>query len=104
MSCVQDQINLMEKLSQNLHADANFNYDKALYIFTFLKEYDTVKDYFEFYRGGAKFNEYSVFSSENFHLVEELRKIMKVQTGGGWLTFTLTLDSEGKANSKFTYP
>ena len=37
-------------------------------------------------------------------LVPKLHALMKAQTGGEWTSFTLTLDKDGKAHTKFHYP
>lgn len=43
-------------------------------------------------------------ASENLDLCLELRELMKSHTGGEWNSFTLTLDADGKAHTKFHYP
>jgi hypothetical protein len=37
-------------------------------------------------------------------LVGRLHSMMKAHTGGEWTSFTLTLDADGKAHTKFHYP
>jgi hypothetical protein len=37
-------------------------------------------------------------------LVAKLHSMMKAHTGGEWTSFTLTLDQDGKAHTKFHYP
>lgn len=43
-------------------------------------------------------------ASKNLELCLELRELMKNHTGGEWDSFTLTLDADGKAHTKFHYP
>ena len=35
--------------------------------------------------------------------VHQLHELMKAHTGGDWKKFVLSIDSSGKANTKFTY-
>lgn len=99
------QTEILNQLAQNLHSDAEYNYSVAKYEFTYLQEYKTIENYFEFYNNGQKINRGSSdeFSWNNYILAKELREIMKAHTGGEWTSFTLTLDAEGKAHTKFHY-
>lgn len=100
------QTEILNALAQNLHSDADCNYETATYEFTYSPEYKTIKSYFEFYRNNEKINrgESDEFSWNNYLLAKELREAMKAHTGGEWISFTLTLDKEGKAHTKFHYP
>ena len=37
-------------------------------------------------------------------LIPKLHSMMKSHTGGEWTSFTLTLNKDGKAHTKFHYP
>jgi hypothetical protein len=100
------QTEILNELAQNLHSDADCDYETALYEFTYIPDYKTIENYFEFHRNSQKINRGSSdqFSWNNYLLAKELREIMKAHTGGEWNSFTLTLDADGKAHTKFHYP
>ena len=104
MDILSKQTEILESLCQNLHNDADTNYEYASYTFTYLPDFDTLESYFEFQRDGEKFNTATKNASENYFLAKELRQLMKAHTGGEWTSFTLTLDANGKAHTKFHYP
>jgi hypothetical protein len=60
---------------------------------------------FEYLQGNER--KYIILSDPNYRitdLVAKLHSMMKAHTGGEWTSFTLTLDADGKAHTKFHYP
>jgi hypothetical protein len=43
-------------------------------------------------------------ASKSIDSIEKLHDLMKAHTGREWTSFTLTLDANGKAHTKFHYP
>ena len=106
MLSIERQTEILNQLAQVLHDDADEGYSFAIGEFEYLPEYETISNYFLFEKDNVKVNR--PFSdgavTKNLDLCEELRALMKTHTGGEWTSFTLTLDKDGKAHTKFHYP
>jgi len=103
---MQRQAEILNELSQILHDEADKGYSNTFCEYTFMPEYDTIKSRFNFHKDGERINRAlsTGLPSRNRDLVQELRTLMKEHTGGEWTSFTLTLDADGQANTKFVYP
>lgn len=106
MNQFEIQTDILNKLCQIIHDEANFEYDFAICEYEYFPEYDTISTSFKTIKdGNEKYIEMSVGApSRNAELAFELRYLMKAHTGGEWTSFTLTLDKDGKAHTKFHYP
>lgn len=106
MSLLIEQTDILEKMSQIIYSNVDIAYDLII-----LKiELDTVEGWSDIecnFKYGDTVNETNLDASSSWRLhqsAEELHKLMKAHTGGEWRSFTLTLDADGKAHTKFHYP
>lgn len=101
---MERQFEILDELAQILFGEACEKYDYILCKF----EVDgaSVGTYFEYGANGKKVNKAVSDSSslEFLDLILELHKDMKNHTGGDWSEFTLTIDENGQAKTKFKYP
>jgi len=105
---IQKQTAILEKISQIMHEEAERDYEKASCDFESFGEGDeeTAITTFSYTANGQAIN--TGLSDKNiFEAVDsavKLRTLMKAHTGGEWTSFTLTLDADGQAKTKFVYP
>lgn len=106
MSSLIDQTIILEKLANILYNSTEVDYDLLKSEYEFMSEYNTISTSLSFEKEGKSvyFEAPHGIASKNLYLCEELRNLMKAHTGGEWTSFTLTLDKEGKAHTKFHYP
>ncbi len=104
MDYIFDQTDTISKLSQIIHDESDPGYELARCVSEV--DEDSVDEYFEFFISGEKINR-SISDENGWHvlnLVLKLHQLMKEHSGGEWEEMELTLDSDGRANTKFTYP
>lgn len=106
MKIIDQQNRVLNDLVNIIYNQTDEGYETALCKYTFLEKFKSTSINFSFYVHGEQVKkamtaEATIKSSD---LVEELRALMKEHTGGEWRSFTLTLDADGKATTKFTYP
>lgn len=106
MSFLIEQTNLLNKLTGILSSSFSDKFDKLKAEYEYLERYKTISTSYSYI-----YNEKEIYfdapqgaASKNLDFCEELRSLMKENTGGEWISFTLTLDAEGKAITKFNYP
>lgn len=108
MNPIEQQTMILNNLCQLLHDNADEGYDEACCEFKYYFGDDGSLGF------GAKFHfsidglvNSRVFRDTNENrfddLILKLHTLMKEHTGGDWKTFTLTLDKNGKATTKFDY-
>lgn len=100
------QQELLEQLTAILLADALQRYESISCRFQFEHEYETISSQLSYVLRGKTHNAQlsTGAATKNLILCEELRALMAAHTGGEWDAFTLTLDSDGKADCRFEYP
>ncbi len=106
MSYLIKQNEILEKLSNILFNSFDDDFDIIKAEYDFIKDFDTISTSLSYEKNGkTDYYEAPVgVASENLELCEELRALMKEHTGGEWTSFTLTLDTDGRATTKFVYP
>jgi Protein of unknown function, DUF600 len=106
MNPFQRQTEILNLLVQAMHDSADSNYEKLECTFSFSNLGKRCKSEFSFTKGGKEISEFlrEKDGISEYSLLEELHTIMKAHTGGEWDSFTLTLDADGKAHTKFHYP
>jgi hypothetical protein len=107
MNPLYKQTEIMEKIAQILHEEADYKYEKVTGNFNFSGGYrGSAAITIHITREGKDLNpgisDNNIFEANN--LAVELRAAMKAHTDGEWDSFTLTLDADGKAHTKFHYP
>lgn len=106
MNPLERQTEILNILLQMMHSSADSNYQELLCKFSFNKAGMCCGSEFYYYNNGEKISEFlrEKEGMSEYSLLEELHTIMKEHTGGEWDSFTLTLDANGKAHTKFHYP
>jgi Protein of unknown function, DUF600 len=106
MNPFERQTQILSDLGQAMHDSADQNYEKIECIFTFNSSGNWSKAEFSYTKDGKEISEFLKKKDgvSEYSLLEELHTIMKNHTGGEWDSFTLTLDADGKAHTKFHYP
>ena len=110
MKPIARQVEILNTLAQLIHLSAKDEYKEAGCVFDYDYDYEDESSSV----GGSfwyvdRCNNEKVSASledpdfETMDLIPELHLIMKEQTGGEWTSFTLILDENGEANSKFKY-
>jgi Protein of unknown function, DUF600 len=106
MSPFEKQTEILNSLLQMMHNSADANYQELSCKFAFNKTGMWCETRFSYSKNGIKISA-SLKEKDGiskYSLLEELHTIMKNHTGGEWDSFTLTLDADGKAHTKFHYP
>jgi Protein of unknown function, DUF600 len=106
MNPFERQTEILNYLVQIMHDEADGDYEKLTCRFEINLEEEWSETKFVFQRNGL---EVSKGISEKYtwdihNALEELHIAMREHTGGEWTSFTLTLDKDGKAHTKFHYP
>ena len=98
------QQEILDQLAAILHANAPPRYDSISCRYNY--EYETISSQLSYVLRGKTHNAQlsTGAATDNLILCEELRELMAAHTGGGWDAFTLTIVSDGKAQSQFEYP
>lgn len=100
------QVQILTALTQLMHDSANGNYEEICCEFEY-EVYDggwSVGSQFSFVRGGLTFSTFLDDPEDKASgYVNELHELMMSQTGGDWKRFVLVIDSNGRANTKFSY-
>ncbi len=106
MIALERQKEILQKLSQLIHSDAAMGYSRASCEYVYEEDYDTIDMKFDFWKDNKHINRGLTVGvpSQMLPLATELRALMKEHTGGEWTSFTLTLDADGQAKTKFVYP
>lgn len=106
MNSLLRQQEILNELANILYNSFDGNYETLKCDYEFLKDYNTISTSLSFEKNDTEssFEAPHGVASKNLDLTEELRLLMKEHTGGEWTSFTLTLDADGKATTKFTYP
>jgi hypothetical protein len=107
MDPLSKQTEIMEKIAQILHDEADYRYERVVGEFDFGGGYEgSAAVTIHILKEGKNLNpgisDKNIFEVND--LAVELRSSMKAHTGGEWISFTLTLDADGKAHTKFHYP
>jgi Protein of unknown function, DUF600 len=106
MNPFERQTELLNELIQMMHNSAGANYQDMTCKFTFNTKELWCETEFYYSKNGKKISEFlkEMNGISKYSLLEELHTIMENHTGGKWDSFTLTLDADGKAHTKFHYP
>lgn len=109
MSPIEEQKAIISKLANLLHNSVADEYDEVSCDFRYQVASDGSYSVIEKASCGMSGEQQSIYLAENssarpLKLIPELHRLMVAHTGGGWTEFTLTLDKEGKATTKFRYP
>ena len=106
MNKIIQQQALLDEIAQILHNEADDGYEKVSCKFEWIPDYATINLSFHFMISEESIRRHISTANDIrvFDLAEELRAVMKSHTGGEWTSFTLTLDKNGKAHTKFEYP
>jgi len=104
MTSMQRQAELLGELSQILHNEADAGYDVVFC--EYVAQYGSISSRFYFEKDQNRVEKFISDDATlgNRDIALELRTLMKEHTGGEWSSFTLTLDADGKATTKFEYP
>jgi hypothetical protein len=103
-----EQSLITDKLAQILHEEGQYIYDVVECQFESFGQgvEETVIITLFVTKNGDRLNlaisDANIFEASELSV--SLRKSMVAHTGGEWTSFTLTLDSTGKAHAKFHYP
>lgn len=103
---IEKQVQILDLLTQIMHDSADGQYEELRCDFEY-EAYEggwSVGTKYSFVRDGFLCSERmtDVEGKIPSH-VHNLHELMKSHTGGDWKKFLLTVDSSGKANTKFTY-
>ena len=102
------QTKLLNSIANFLYNEVDDSYDSLSCEFTIFGEgaTKTASSSIAIFRAGHEesrgFSDMALL--EVTDVVVELHTLMKAHTGGEWTSFTLTLDANGKAHTKFHYP
>ncbi len=103
---IEQQVKILNSLTQIMHDSAGGNYDEMYCEFEY-EAYDggwSVGSKYSFILGGVTVSELLDDPEDNASdFVHELHELMKSHTGGDWKKFVLSIDPNGKANTKFIY-
>ncbi|OBY57290.1 hypothetical protein ACKI1H_27995 [Pseudomonas sp. YH-1] len=103
---IEQQVRILNSLTQIMHDSAGGNYDEMCCEFEY-EAYNggwSVGSKYKFILGGVTVSELLDDPEDNASgLVHELHELMKSHTGGDWRKFVLSIDPNGKANTKFIY-
>lgn len=101
-----EQSGILEKLANLLYNSCTAKYDFISLECNYMPNYNTFGVTLSIRLLGQE--NYIIppdgMASDSIDLAEELHTLMKAHTGGEWSSLTLTLDTEGKAHTKFYYP
>lgn len=109
MPPIEQQKEIIIKLANVIHRSAEEGYEEASCTFKYFVADDgskAVEEIFYYILGCAMKRVHLVYDHQHRSslLVPKLHDLMKSHTGGSWTEFTLTLDSSGRATTKFKYP
>ncbi len=109
MNPVEEQKAVISKLANLIHCSVVDGYEEAACKFIYEAFADgsaSVDSEVWFVLDGNRVSASLVGdkNSKPIILVPTLHRLMRSHTGGKWVEFTLTLDKEGKATTKFKYP
>lgn len=106
MSFIIEQTELLSKLANLLSNSFRGNFTHLESEYKYLEKYNTISTSYNYIDNNKKnyFKAPPGIATDNFYICMELRALMKEHTGGEWTSFTLTLDADGRANTKFNYP
>lgn len=102
----EHQVEVLNELTQIMHDSARGQYEEMRCEFEY-EVYEggwSVGSKYSFIRNGLSVSEFLDDPDDKASgFVHKLHELMKYQTGGDWKGFVLSIDSSGKANTKFTY-
>jgi Protein of unknown function, DUF600 len=106
MSLIEDKIEILSDFSQIIYSESPENCEYYMLTVTHQIKYDTFSFYFEFSKLEIVTNIglSSESVSRSYDLAKRLYDLSAKESGGEWTSFTLTLDKDGKAHTKFHYP
>jgi hypothetical protein len=108
MNPIDEQVSLLNELSQLMLLSVDSEYDSLSCIF----EYETADDgsirvgsRFSYICNGERVSAALIYpeSSTVVTIVPKLHSIMSEHTGGNWKSFTLNINEKGEAKTKFEY-
>lgn len=103
---IQDQVEVLNKITQVMHESAEFNYEEMACRFDYYIDDGewSVDSAFSFIREGtlhrARLNDPT---GNVYRFVHQLHELMEAHTGGDWKSLVLTVDATGRARTKFAY-
>lgn len=106
MTFLEKQGHLLEQLANMLYNSFDGDFDILKAEYEVLSAFGTISTSLSYVKDGKEqyFEAPLGVASQNLDLCSDLRVLMKAHTGGEWTSFTLTLDANGKAHTKFHYP
>lgn len=103
---IEQQVEILSELVQIMHDSADGAYDSLCCEF----DYEVYEDgwsvgyKYAFVHDGVSVSEILADPDRRVSdLVKQLHQVMQSHTGGDWSKFLLSVDGEGRANTKFTY-
>lgn len=105
MNPFDKQTDLLTRLAQLMVDQVDEPFDALVCEYECLERYGTISSSLKLVKDGAEtYPDTSPgFAMENLEVCQELRSAMIAHTGGKWTSFTLTLDADLKAHTKFHY-
>ena len=100
------QTEILEKLAQIIHDEADHDYQNIICDFEYNFSEGWSESEYRYWKNGEEIRKgISVENScRSGDLLADLHAAMKAHTGGDWKSFTLTLGGDGRAHTKFRYP
>ncbi|PYC35715.1 hypothetical protein DMX05_21380 [Pseudomonas soli] len=103
---IEQQVEILSELVQIMHDSADGAYDSLCCEFDH-EAYEggwSVGSAYAFVRDGVSVSKILADPDDRASdLVNQLHQVMQAHTGGDWSKFLLSVDGEGRANTKFTY-
>lgn len=103
---IEKQVEILKQITQIMYDSAESSCDEMLCKFDyFMDDGDwSVASEFAFVRNTTSHRcLLNDPTGSIYGLVHQLHELMKAHTGGDWKSFVLTVDTSGKAKTKFTY-
>lgn len=103
---IEKQMEILRKITKIMHTPRRGGYDEMRCEFDY-EAYEggwSVRSKYSLVRGGVLVSDFlDDLKDTSSDLVHQLHELMKSHTGGDWKSFVLSVDSSGKANTKFVY-
>ncbi|OUY05878.1 immunity protein YezG family protein [Acinetobacter populi] len=105
---VEKQTEILNSLLQIMDSSVNGEYQSLQCTFDYYRAEDdnsvSIGEKFFYKKDDELKSEFLIYKNKAVpELVKELHTVMENHTGGNWKEFTLTLDENGKAHTKFIY-
>lgn len=102
---IDKQVAILNKLASVMMKSPDTDYDTLICRFEVSIEDDSVGQEFSYTKDDKKIS--GLLDDPDWEVMDwvfDLHKEMKAHTGGEWTAFTLSIDKDGKATTKFEYP